>query len=86
MHLCFDLYDDATGYFFDVTVEVTHFEVIAPADADSYGYTELDYDILECVRYDENSEDRNAPLPSALSDDLEEQVLETMQDLEHKEL
>lgn len=84
MELSFDLYDDATGYSFDVLVEVTHYQVIAPTEYDSYGYTELDYDILDCIRYDEDSVSSDAPLPAPLIDMLEEYVLETMQDTEQQ--
>lgn len=77
-----ELFDDATGFEYDVTAEVTHFFVQKPiwnADNpdDYYGYTEMDFDIVEVIRYDSKEDGSTVvskvnSLPDELHGELEE--------------
>lgn len=76
-----ELHDDSTGFDFEVDVEITHFEHQDPdyntwdSDVDYYGYTEVEFDIIEIFRYDDmGNETKIDSLPSELMGELDEEV------------
>ena len=82
-----ELFDDSTGFEYEVTAKVTHFFVQKPiwnADNpdDYYGYTELDFDIVEIMRYD-SKEDGSTVVSkvNTLPDELDRELDELLEKL-----
>jgi hypothetical protein len=67
---------------YDVDVRITWFEDVEgdystwDSDADYYGYTDLEYDILRCVEWDDGSLVGETELPAELENKLYDAVLE----------
>lgn len=76
--LTIELYDDLTGFEYDVEVEVTHWLNVKgdsntwDSDWDYYGYTELDFEIVSVLRYDgiDDKTTQVSNIPDSLDDDL----------------
>lgn len=71
---------DSTGVF-EVVAEITWFEHKEPdysswdsAD-DYYGYTDVEYDILECTLYDEDGVGHQVDCPDWLDDEVFEEAI-----------
>ena len=75
-----ELYDDATGFGYEVDVDITHFLLVEPDDRadnpdDYYGYNEIEFDIVDIYRYDDSGDCiKVSSIPDSLDDPLREQV------------
>lgn len=76
-----ELHDDSTGFDYEVDVEITHFYHQDPdyntwdSSDDYYGFTEVEFDIIEIFRYDDTgSELKVNTLPSDLMGELDDIV------------
>ena len=76
-----ELFDDSTGFAFEVDVGITHFYHQEPnyntwdSDSDYYGFTEVDFDIVEVFRYDDmGNEVKVNSLPDDLLGELKDEV------------
>jgi hypothetical protein len=80
------LYDDLTGFEYDVEVEVTHWLNVKgdsstwDSDWDYYGYTELDFDIVSVLRYDgiNDKQSKVSDIPECLDDELKDKIEQVM--------
>lgn len=80
------LYDDQTGFEYDVEVDVTHWLHVKgdystwDSDWDYYGYTELDFDVISVLRYDgiNDRESKINDIPECLDDELKGKIEQVM--------